>query len=227
VRKIPPRQTATELAYQAILDEVCEGALGPGTHLVQENLAERLGVSRQPIQQAMAMLKADGIVEEQGLRGLYVAPLDLDTMRDRYDIRAVLDELAARRAAGRVQAGETGFAASGRRLIAEGRAAVDSGDLRALIAADVSFHRLIYDVSGNPLIAPTAEPHWRFLRRVMGDVLRQAEPPAEIWNQHAGILDAVLAGDVESAGERARDHVIRAADRLAGALAAMAARRVN
>lgn len=64
-----PIRTAPGLAeqvYRAVLDEICDGALAPGASLVQEQLAERFGVSRQPIQQAMALLKADGLVEEAG-----------------------------------------------------------------------------------------------------------------------------------------------------------------
>jgi DNA-binding GntR family transcriptional regulator len=62
---------------RAILDEICEGALAPGTHLVQEQLAERLGVSHQPIQQAMALVKSDDLFQRLGACGLYVAPLDV------------------------------------------------------------------------------------------------------------------------------------------------------
>ena len=55
-----------EQVYQAIVDEICDGTLEAGAHLVQEQLAARFGVSRQPVQQAMALLKADGLVEEAG-----------------------------------------------------------------------------------------------------------------------------------------------------------------
>ncbi len=212
MRKIPLRQTAAEQVYQAILDEVCDGAFAPGMHLVQEELAAKLGVSRQPVQQAMAMLKADGLVEERGARGLYVAALDLATMRHRYAIRAVLDALAARSAA---EAGDRAIAARGRKIVAEGRAAIGAQDIRSLVAADVGFHRFVYEASGNPLIAPTAEPHWRFLRRVMADVLRHAGSPAEIWDQHEAIVEAIAAGDAEAAVRLSTVHVERAAERLA------------
>jgi DNA-binding GntR family transcriptional regulator len=129
----------------------------------------------------------------------------------------VLDELAARRAAERSRA-DPSIAARGRRLIASGRAAVTGLDIRALVDADVGFHHLIYEASGNPLIATTAEPHWRFLRRVMADVLRHAEPPRAIWDQHETILEAIIAGDVETAGREADRHVRLAAERLACAL---------
>ena len=59
MQKLAPRPSATDLAYQAILDEICAGALPSGAHLVQEQIAERLGVSRQPVLQALALLKGE------------------------------------------------------------------------------------------------------------------------------------------------------------------------
>lgn len=214
-------QTAPALAeqvYQAILDEICSGRLTPGTHLKQEQLAERLGVSRQPVQQAMALLKADGLVEEVGKRGLRVSHLDLATMHHHYEIRALLDGLAARATAARLAgdpAARDGFERQVRAIIATGRKAVDSGDVGEMVRQDEAFHRLFYDASGNPLLAQTAEPHWRFLRRVMGDVLRHAEPPHDIWNQHEAIARAVLAGDPPVAERLMTGHACRAAQLLA------------
>ncbi len=91
----------TDQVYNAIVDEICDGRVEPGTHFVQARLAERYGISRQPIQQAMARLKADGMVEELGRRGLFVAPLDPVRMRDHYGVRAALDGWPARTAAQR------------------------------------------------------------------------------------------------------------------------------
>ena len=206
-----------EQVYQAVLDEICDGALPAGTPLVQEQLAERFGVSRQPIQQAIARLKADGLLEDAGRRGVRVTALDLATMRHHYAIRAALDGLAARLAAERA-ARDTAVAEDARRrggaILALGTQAVASGDVRAQIRHDEAFHRLLYELSGNLLLASTAEPHWRFLRRVMGDVLRHAEPAPAIWRQHAGILDAVVAGDPARAERDATDHINVAAGEL-------------
>ena len=206
----------SDQTYQAILDDICDGTLPAGTHLVQEKLAAQLGVSRQPIQQALALLKSDGMIEDVGRRGLRVTRVDLHLMRDHYDIRAALDGLAARRAA--VSTRDPDFAKSvrerGRVVLAEGRQAVDAGIIRDMVRLDEAFHNLIYEASGNPLLARTAEIHWRFLRRVMGEVLRHAEPPHDIWQQHEDILDAVLDGAGERAERLAFDHVERAAEML-------------
>ncbi len=207
-----------EQAYEAMLGEIADGTLASNTHLVQEVLAERYGVSRQPIQQALWLLKSDGIVQDAGRRGLVVAPLDLRMMRDRYQVRAALDALAARLAAERCAASPEVAARTrrqGERIVAAGVAAVAAGAIKAMIAEDVAFHAFVYDASGNPMIGPTAEVHWRFLRRVMGEVLRTSAPPAAIWQQHREILDAILAGDAGQAEARILEHIHAAAARLA------------
>ena len=85
-----------EQVYNAIRDSICDGKMAPGTHLVQEELAATLGVSRQPVQQALLLLKNERLVVELGARGLYVAPLNADDVIHHYQIRIVLDQLAAR-----------------------------------------------------------------------------------------------------------------------------------
>lgn len=217
-------QTAPGLAdqvYQAILEDICNGVLKPGAHLVQEQLAEQFGVSRQPVQQAMALLKADAMVEESGRRGLRVAAIDIDLMRHHYDIRASLDALAARRAAERVRNDPSlaaGIAAKGRAILEAGARAVEGGSYRDQIGQDERFHTLVYEASGNPLLPRTAETHWRFLRRVMGEVLRQAEPPRTIWRQHREILEAIVSGDPDLAEALAGDHIRNASATLARAM---------
>lgn len=212
----------TDQVYDAVLDEIAEGRLAPGTHIVQEQLALRLGVSRQPVQQAMARLRADGLLEELGRRGLFVAPLDPARMLQHYGVRAALDGYAARIAARRLGADPALAAAArheGQAILAAADAAVATGAIAEQIRLDSALHAAIYAWSGNPMIATTAEPHWRFLRRAMGNVLRQAEPPRTIWRQHAGILAAILAADAAQAERLALAHVEQAAERLAAALA--------
>ena len=219
---IQPQPSLTEQVYDVIADEICDGALPAGAHLVQEQLAVRLGVSRQPIQQAMALLKADGMVEEIGRRGLRVTPLDLDLMRHHYDIRAALDGLAARMAAtcardipGAAQAIEK----RGEAILRLGKAAVGRGAVGEQVRHDEALHKLLYESSGNPLLARTAEPHWRFLRRAMGAVLRYAGLPGDIWRQHAEILEAVVAGNPPLAEALIIQHDLEAAKALLEALA--------
>ena len=87
-------------------------------------------------------------------RGLIVAPLDADYVRNMYDMRAVIEGLACRKAA-EINAQQAG--ARGPALISEGRRAVHSGMVGEMIAADMAFHEFIYALSENPLIAPSSK----------------------------------------------------------------------
>ncbi len=207
--------------YDALVDEIAEGALAPGTHLIQERLAARFGVSRQPVQQAMTRLRADGVVEELGRRGLFVAKLDAERMRRHYGVRAALDGWSARRAALRCAAEperRDAVSKDADALFAAAQAAIAAADTILQVRCDQAFHVMLYAASGNPMIASAAEPHWRFLRRAMADVLRQAGGPEQIWRQHEAVAQAVLDGDAVAADRLAVSHVEHAADRLADAL---------
>lgn len=211
----------TDQVYQAIVEEVLEGRLVQGEHLVQEQLAAKLGVSRQPIQQAMALLKADGVVEEVGKRGLRVAALNLEMIRGHYDIRAMLDGYSARMAAAAIASGRLNaadFRAEVDSLFENGAMAIEAQSVRDQIKYDEALHRLIYRMSGNPVLDQMVRPNWRYLRRVMGEVLRLAEPAEAIWEQHRLIIDSVMAGDEDTAAEMAEQHVRTVANSLMSAL---------
>ncbi len=189
--------------YRAILDAICEGELAPGQRITQDELAARLDVSRQPVLQALRLLKTQGFVRDSQRRGVVVSSLDPTFISHLYEVRSALDGMACRAAALRGQADARLW---GPKLIAEGRAAVRSGSVRDMIAADMRFHLFLHELSGNPLIAETAALHWRHIRRVMGGYLRRYRARQSIWDEHAAILDAVMRGDADAAERAARDH---------------------
>jgi DNA-binding GntR family transcriptional regulator len=198
-----------ELVQDAILAEIASGKLPPGARIIQEQIAQELGVSRQPVQQALLVLRNIGVLREAPGRGLQVAPLDLEHVRDMYDMRAVVEGLAFRKAAER---NATRAAAEGPQLIAAGREAVEAGDVARMIQADMAFHAFIYELSGNPMVAPAMETHWTNTQRVMGEVLMRDERPRDIWRQHEELLEAVIAGKGARAEKLAREHIENAAD---------------
>jgi DNA-binding FadR family transcriptional regulator len=121
----------------------------------------------------------------------------------------MLDGLAARLAAER---GADRAKAEGSAYLEAGYAAVKSGSLHEQIEADMQFHAFINELSGNPLIGETTAPHWPYLRRVMGEVLRDdAQMPQTILQEHVAILDAVIVGNGEEAETLSRNHISRAA----------------
>jgi DNA-binding GntR family transcriptional regulator len=212
-----PGPTLIAQAYDAILGAICDGRLAPGARLHQDLLAERLRISRQPIGQALSILRAQGFVRDTGRRSVIVAPLERDFFRALYQIREALDPMATQCAARRCSQGDV---AEGRKILARGRHAVASGTLADLIAADMEFHMWTYRLAGNPVLVETMVVYWNHLRRAMGEVLRRRSRGRRIWDEHARILEAIAARDANGAGRRALAHVRDAAERVAGSLPA-------
>lgn len=197
-----------EQVHDAIVSEISSGKLKPGERIVQEQIAQLLGVSRQPVQQALLLLRKQGVLRDAPGRGLIVASLDSDQVSSMYDIRAVLEGLAFRKAA---EHNAERARKQGPALIQNGRKAAAGSSVAAMIAADLKFHDFIYRLSENPLIAPLMEAQWTSTQRVMGEVLMRDELPRDIWNQHEALLDAVMAGDGAAAEALARQHITLAA----------------
>lgn len=199
----------TEQTYRSILSEIATGRLASGSRIIQQDLAAQLGVSRQPVQQALTLLRTQGVLVEAPGRGLLVAPLDPDHVRHMYDVRSVIEGLAFRKAA-ELQGAKARD--KGDALIRAGRKAVASGSVAALISADMAFHAFIYRLSGNPLVAPSMDTHWTHAQRVMGEVLNRDNKPRDVWDEHDALLDAVCEGQGERAEQLARRHILGAAD---------------
>lgn len=208
--QLQTQPTLVEQVVNAIVSEIVDGDLPANARLIQDELARAYGVSRQPVQQALLLLRDRGLVREAPGRGLIVSPLDVDFVRNLYEVRAMLDGLAARLAAER---GAARAREEGQAFIDAGRAAVKSGSLNEQIEADMRFHAFINELSGNPLIGETTAPHWPYLRRVMGEVLRDDEQmPEMILEEHVAILDAIGSGRGAQAEQLSREHILRAAN---------------
>ncbi|MFG5411149.1 GntR family transcriptional regulator [Piscinibacter sakaiensis] len=188
--------------HGALRDAIVDGALAPGARLTQEELARRLAVSRQPVLQALRLLKADGLVNDAPGRGLQVTPLDAASIAAVYQVREALDARARLDPA----------------LVQAGREALRAQSVRGLIDADAAFHDAIYRASGNPLIADSAHLHWRHIRRAMGAVLARAALRETVWDEHAAIVDAIADGDEARAAELMAGHDQRASDFITGML---------
>lgn len=205
--KIPMRTDYVDTVYKTLLDAISAGTLAPGERITQEDLAEKLNVSRSPVLQALRLLKKDGLLEEAPGRGLVVTKLDPVRIGQLYQVRGALDALAARLAAQR-------RANIPMVLIERGRKAAAGTDVNALIDADMAFHKAIYEASGNPLIVENAMLHWIHVRRVMGAVLQRKMGRVGIWDEHAAIVKAIQDGDADLAAALSEQHAELARETL-------------
>ncbi len=218
--KLDATPDLVERVHGALVDAICDGSLEPGARVTQETIAAQLEVSRQPVLQALRLLKRDGLVVDAPGRGVVVAPLDAEWIAHVYQVRTALDTLAAHLAALR-------RAVIDPRLIDAGRRAARGRDIKAMVEADIAFHRAVYAASGNPLIGISAALHWVHLRRVMGAVLRSSREREAIWDEHAAIVDAIAMGDAREAIRHIRSHADNASERLTAELPAALARTTH
>jgi DNA-binding GntR family transcriptional regulator len=209
--RLTPGPTLISRAYDAILAAICDGRLTPGARINQDELADRLHVSRQPVGQAVSILKSQGFLRDSGRRGLIVAPLERDFFRSIYQLREALDPMAAGLAA---QHATKEQIAVGRRLLWMGRRAARARVMDRVILADVHFHAWVYQLAGNPLLVETMGLYWNHLRRAMGEVLRRPAIRSQIWDEHQAIFEAIVDKNAAAAAKLALAHVRDAAARI-------------
>jgi DNA-binding GntR family transcriptional regulator len=219
MKAISPTPNLVEQVRDALLSEIASGQLQPGERIIQEQIAQALGVSRQPVQQALMLLRNQGMLRDAGGRGLVVTPLDPNHVHHVYQIRAAIEGLACRLAA---ETQSEQARKQGPALIEAGRKAVASGAVSKMIAADIRFHEFLYELAGNPLIAPAMDMHLTYTQRAMGEVLVQDQSPRDIWDQHAAILEAIANGDADAAEKRAREHLMQASNFMVSRLKELA-----
>ena len=196
-RPVPLRQSV----YEALIELVVGGRLGPGEHLVETELARQLGVSRQPVREALHRLEAEGWVDLRPNQGAFVhVPTDHE-VDELLDVRELLEVQMARLAAR--SAPPAGIARL-RAIWFEGQSAVASGETERVVAANNEFHAMLARVAGNAVLADLA----RIVSRRVRWYYRQVAPLRghKSWAEHRDLIDAVEAGDEERAAEIARKH---------------------
>jgi len=192
----PLREVVADQLRTMILD----GELAAGERLLEDRLAELLGVSRNPVREAIRMLEATGLVEVVPRRGAYVCRPDVEELRQLLDLRSALEGHAA----------ETVARARPDGLVERLRGCLDAGERATAVGNDVraaelhhEFHRAIETATGNPYLVQAIEPVRQRTELVFSILLDDRRDSG--WDEHRAILDAIADGD----GDRARGAVVR------------------
>ncbi|KJC47144.1 transcriptional regulator [Bradyrhizobium sp. LTSP885] len=202
---LDPLPNLIDQVYARISEAIIDRTLPPGQRITQNELAEKLGVSRQPVSHALHLLHRQGLVAESGKRGFEVTQLDPQRIRQLYEVRGAIDALAARLAAQRVQIDAAGRAQLERALEA-GRAIDGTMPLARLIARDVDFHSAIYRLAGNSAIEEMIAPQWPHMRRSMATVLAELDYRDSAWTEHETIAARIFSGNAAAAEAAALAH---------------------
>jgi len=208
-RPVPLRQSV----YDALIDLIVGGELPPGQHMVETDLARQLGVSRQPIREALHRMEAEGWVDLRPSQGAFVhVPTDSE-VDELLDVRALLEAETARLAAASTgpdpQLGpdpKTQLTRL-REICREGEAAAEAGEFGAAVAANNAFHAEIAAIGGNATLAELAD----IVGRRVQWYYRMVAPARGhgSWSEHAEMIEAIEAGDPDRAQALARRHTER------------------
>lgn len=126
-------------------------------------------------------------------------------------MRSAIEPLAVELATGNLTADTIG---KGRAIVRRGTSLMQAGDAKGVLQADIDFHTLIYELSGNEIILDTMRLNWGHLRRSMGEVLRFPGMTLQVWKEHKAIFETMVGGDGAEAAALMRQHVVDAPRRL-------------
>ncbi|WP_298380626.1 GntR family transcriptional regulator [uncultured Bradyrhizobium sp.] len=202
---LDPLPNLIDQVYGRLLEAIIDRTLLPGQRITQNELADRLGVSRQPISHALHLLHRQGLVAESGKRGFEVTQLDPQRIRELYEVRGAIDALAARLAATRVKE-DSAARTQLESALEAGRAIDDDAPLARLIALDVDFHSAIYRLAGNTAIEEMIAPQWPHMRRSMATVLAELDYRGSAWTEHETIAAHIFSGNAAAAEAAALAH---------------------
>ncbi|MGR3493919.1 GntR family transcriptional regulator [Citreimonas sp.] len=193
----PPQKDA----YAMILEAIDSGLYRPGDRLVESELADRFGVSRTPIREALQRLETQSLLARDG-RSLIVASLDHNQMSELYAVRTELEGLAARLAARHATEEEVQVLQD---MVEEDRALVN--DPGALARANRRFHKMIHLASHNRFLVQQLDLVHRSMA-LMATTSLAAQGRGEIaLAEHSAIVDAIGRRDEDAAYRALRDHI--------------------
>jgi DNA-binding GntR family transcriptional regulator len=210
-RQAPLTRNASAVAADLIRDAIADGRLEPGRRLKEEELARELGISRTPVREALLVLQTEGVLESAPNRGATVRAYEADDLDDLYQLRAVLEGFAARRAATRISAPDvTRLRESCERFVAL-RA---DADVAELVRENMLFHDVILD-------AASSERLTQMVRKVVQLPLVYRSyywysPEQKLISEHyhRQLTSAMAGRDAERAEIVMKEHVLEARDFL-------------
>jgi DNA-binding GntR family transcriptional regulator len=190
-----------ERVYEALLELITTRALQPGQHLVESELAGHLGVSRQPVREALQRLNTEGWVDLRPAQGAFVHVPTEEEADQLLTVRTLLEAEAARLAAR--NATSDGIEALDE-IVAQGLLAVASDDVDTAVALNARFHAKIMELAGNAVLAELAAQVDRRVRWYYTPVAKLRG--GQSWAEHRDLIAAIADRDEQEAARLMREH---------------------
>jgi DNA-binding GntR family transcriptional regulator len=198
-------QPLRRAVYDEVQRRIVDGRLQQGQRIFEDQLAQELDVSRNPVREALQALQSEGFVELEPRRGARVAVITAERANELFELREALEGMVARLAAQRRTPDQLlGL----QRLVQLGAAAARSGDLLALPALNTEFHRLLCNAANNAMLADSVERmsqliQWVYTKRI-------TQRGSKSWTEHHRIVDAIADADPARAFNEACQHISNA-----------------
>lgn len=218
------RLPSSERAYRALKGLILGNELPAGSQLLEQEAAQRLGMSRTPVREAMVRLEKDGVVEIRPRHGMRVLPVSSTDMREIYEVLTALESTAAELVARRGATSDE--LANLRAAVAEMGAALDRDDLDGWAAADKRFHWLLVTQAGNERLQQMVAQLGEQAHRVRVLTLRLRPKPVNSIRDHARLVAAIARRDAEGARKIHHDHRTKAGEMLVDLLDQLGLRQV-
>lgn len=209
---ISEKTTRAAGAYECLKDEIRTNRMPPGYQAPEPELAERFGVSRATLREALVRLETEGLVELIPRRGARVLPLRADDMQEIYEILMALEPTAAAGLATRKPSAKDLEPLEN--AASEMEIALKRGNLDAWAAADDAFHLGLLDLHGNRRLKTIVTALSDQVHRARMITLRLREPPVKSNQEHREILASLYRGDAKASRRAFLEHRRRAADEL-------------
>ncbi len=188
---------------RAVAQLIFKGELSAGQKLTEQEVVERLGVSRGPIREAFRALADVGLLQIEQNRGAFVRKIDLEEAIEIHDVYSALEELATRRAVGRLSSAQIEELKS---LVESMDAAAEAEDLDRFYALNLSFHQRLVEGSGNRRLLSIYNRLLNELHLFRRFGLMQRGEMQRSNHEHHQILEKIAAGNPDGAAEAMRSH---------------------
>jgi DNA-binding GntR family transcriptional regulator len=210
-----PARNAGGVATELIRHAIAEGRLQPGERLKEKELAEMLGISRTPVREALLLLQAEGLVDAMPNRGATVKAYTEAELADLYELRALLEGYAARRAASRITEGQLAIL---RETLTDFAAARHRNDREEIFRVNLRFHYTIVEASGVARLANLVRATIELPLVYRSFYLFSPAETELSEGMHRRVTSALTAGDAERAELLMKEHIFEGRDHLLGHL---------
>ncbi|MFA7437507.1 GntR family transcriptional regulator [Castellaniella sp.] len=199
----PENEDLRDRVYRLLEEAIVSGEIGPGERLDERLFAQKYGVSRTPVREALNRLVSAGLAIKRGRLGTFVSTISVTELFQTFEVMAELESLCARLSAQRMSIKER----KALRALAEFATSDQPPSLGEYVVQNRRFHEMIYQGSHNPVLEELANMLFRRIARYRHNTLKASGRILASIEEHRDVAQAIFEGDARKAGELMQFHI--------------------